>query len=62
MEPEGLLPHLKVPYTYLYTEPAQSSPYPQPHFLKIRLNITYTQSVSGGIINILGCGSTDYSG
>jgi hypothetical protein len=28
MEPEGSLPHSQVPTTYLYPEPAQSSPYP----------------------------------
>jgi hypothetical protein len=28
MEPEGLLPHSQVPTSYLYPEPAQSSPYP----------------------------------
>jgi hypothetical protein len=39
MEPEGSLPHSKVPATCLYPEPAQSSPYPTSYFLKIRLNI-----------------------
>jgi hypothetical protein len=28
MEPEGSLPHSQVPATCLYSEPAQSSPYP----------------------------------
>jgi hypothetical protein len=28
MEPEGLLPHLQVPTTCPYSEPAQYSPYP----------------------------------
>jgi len=28
MEPEGSLPHLQVPATCPYTEPAQSSQYP----------------------------------
>jgi hypothetical protein len=28
MEPKGLLPHSQIPATYLYPEPAQSSPYP----------------------------------
>jgi len=29
MEPEGSLPHSQVPATYIYPEPARSSPYPQ---------------------------------
>jgi len=29
MEPEGLLPHLQVPATCPYPDPARSSPYPQ---------------------------------
>jgi hypothetical protein len=29
MEPERSLPHSQVPATYLYPEPAKSSPYPQ---------------------------------
>jgi hypothetical protein len=37
MEPEGSLPHSQVPATYLYSEPAQSSPFP--HILKIHFNI-----------------------
>ena len=37
MEPEGSLPHSKMPATCTYPEPARSSPYPQ--FLKIHLNI-----------------------
>jgi hypothetical protein len=32
MEPEGSLPHLQVPTTCQYPEPAQSSPYPTSHF------------------------------
>ena len=39
MEPEGSLPHSQVPATCPYPEPAQSSPYPTSHFLKIHLNI-----------------------
>jgi hypothetical protein len=39
MEPEGSLPHSQVPTTCPYTEPAQSSPYPHTHFMKINLNI-----------------------
>jgi hypothetical protein len=29
MKPEGSLPHSQVPANYLYSEPAQSSPYPK---------------------------------
>jgi hypothetical protein len=39
MEPEGSLPHSQVPTTCLHPEPAQSSPQPTSHFLKIHLNI-----------------------
>jgi hypothetical protein len=39
MQPEGSLPHSKLPAKCLYPEPAQSSPYPTSQFLKIRLNI-----------------------
>jgi hypothetical protein len=39
MESEGSLPHSKVPATFIYPEPGQSSSYPTPHFLKIHLNI-----------------------
>jgi len=39
MEPESSLPHSQVPTTCLYFKPARSSQYPQPHFLKIPLNI-----------------------
>ena len=39
MEPEGSLLHSQVPATCPYPEPAQSSPYPTSHFLKIHLNI-----------------------
>jgi hypothetical protein len=39
MEPEGSLLHSQVPTTCLYTEAAQSSPYPHTHFLKISVNI-----------------------
>jgi hypothetical protein len=28
METESLLPHSQVPATFIYAEPAQSSPYP----------------------------------
>ena len=38
MEPEGSLPHSQMPATCPYSEPAQSSPYPTTHFLKIHLN------------------------
>jgi len=41
MEPEGLLPHLQVPATCPYPEPAQSSSCPTSHFLKIQLNIIF---------------------
>ena len=37
MEPEGSLPHSQVPATCPYPDSARSSP--QPHFLKIHLNI-----------------------
>jgi hypothetical protein len=39
MEPEGSLPHSQVPTTCPCPELDQSSPCPQPHFLKIHLNI-----------------------
>ena len=40
MEPEGLLPHLQVPASCPYPEPARSIPSPpHPNFLKIHLNI-----------------------
>jgi len=39
MEPESSLPHSQVPATCPCPEPAQSSPYPPSHFLKIHLNI-----------------------
>jgi hypothetical protein len=39
MELESSLPHSQVPVTCPYPNPAQSSPYTQAHFLKIRLNI-----------------------
>jgi len=39
MEPEGSLPHLKVPATCPYPEPARSSPCYTSHFPKIHLNI-----------------------
>ena len=41
MEPEGSLPHLKVPTTCPYPEQDQCNPCPPPpsHFLKIHLNI-----------------------
>jgi hypothetical protein len=39
MEPEGSLPHSRVPATCPYPEPARSSPYPTSHSLKIYLNI-----------------------
>jgi len=39
MEPEGSLPHLQVRFICPYPEPAQSSPSPTSHFLKIHLNI-----------------------
>jgi hypothetical protein len=46
MEPEVLLPHSQVPATCLYPSPAQSSAYPQSHFLNIRLYIIFP-STSG---------------
>jgi hypothetical protein len=40
MEPEGSLPHSKVPTTHSYPEPNWSSPHAlTSHFLKIHLNI-----------------------
>jgi hypothetical protein len=39
MEPEGSVPHSQVATTFLYPEPAQSSPYPTSHFIKIHINI-----------------------
>ena len=39
MEPVGLLPHLQVPATCPYSEPARSSHTTTSHFLKIHLNI-----------------------
>jgi hypothetical protein len=39
IEPECSLPHSQVPATCPYPEPAQSSPYPTFHCLKIQLNI-----------------------
>ena len=39
MEPEGSLPHSQVPATCHRSEPAQSSPRPPSHFLKIHLHI-----------------------
>jgi hypothetical protein len=44
MEPESWLPHSQVPATCLYPGPAQSSPYPISHFLKIHLNIILPSS------------------
>jgi hypothetical protein len=41
MEPEVSLPQSQVPATSLYPEPAQSSPTPTFHFLKIHLNIIH---------------------
>jgi hypothetical protein len=38
MKPEGSLPHSQVPAICSYSEPAQSSPYPTSHILKIYLN------------------------
>ena len=39
MEIEDSLPHSQVPAICPYTEPAQSSPYPTSHFLKIHIII-----------------------
>src|SRR5215470_3878867 len=39
MEPEGSSPHLQGPATCPYPQPAQSSPCPPSHFLKIHFNI-----------------------
>jgi len=39
MAPKSLLPHSQEPFTCLYPEPAQSSPLPHIHFLKIHLNM-----------------------
>ena len=39
MEQEGSLPHLQMPATCPYPQPARSSPCPTSHFLKIHLNI-----------------------
>jgi hypothetical protein len=39
MKPEDLLPHSQVRTTCLYTEPAQSSPYPHTPLHKEILNI-----------------------
>ena len=39
MEPKVSLPHSQVPATYPYPEPAQSTPCPTSHFLKIYLSI-----------------------
>src|SRR5215468_4113709 len=39
MEPEGSSPHSQGPATCPYPEPAQSSPCPPSHFLKIHFNI-----------------------
>ena len=39
MEPEGSIPHSRVPATCPYPEPARSSPYPKSYFLKIHLTI-----------------------
>jgi hypothetical protein len=39
MEPGGSLPHSQEPATCPYPEPAQSSPCPPSHFLKIHFNI-----------------------
>ena len=41
MGPKDSLPHLQVPATCPYPEPARSSPYPKPHFLKIHFNIIF---------------------
>jgi hypothetical protein len=40
MEPEGSLLHLQEPATCSYPEPAQSSPCPPSHFMKIHFKIT----------------------
>ena len=43
MEPEGSLPHLQVPATCPYPEPARSSPYPQmllPEDLSCLISVT----------------------
>ena len=39
MEPEGSLPHSRVPAICPYSEPARFTPCPTSHFLKIHLNI-----------------------
>jgi hypothetical protein len=39
MKPESSLPHSQLPATCLYPEPAQSSPHPTSHFLKIHPTI-----------------------
>src|SRR5215470_15419254 len=39
MEPGGSLPHSQEPATCPYPEPAQSSPCPPSHFVKIHFNI-----------------------
>jgi hypothetical protein len=36
MEPEGSSPHSQVPTTFLYPEPAHSSPYPTSYLLNSR--------------------------
>jgi hypothetical protein len=46
MDPEGSLPHSQVLPTCLYPEPAQSSPYPTSHFLKIHLSIIFPSTSS----------------
>ena len=48
MEPEGSLWHSQVPATCPYPELDQSSPCPQPHFLKIHLNIIHP-SIPGSL-------------
>jgi hypothetical protein len=39
IEPEGSLPNSQAPATFLYSEPAQPSPYPHILLLEIHLNI-----------------------
>jgi hypothetical protein len=45
MEPEGSLPHSQMPATCLYSEPAQSSPYP--HILLLEDNINMDLQEAG---------------
>jgi hypothetical protein len=54
MEPEGSSPHLQVPATCPYPEPARSSPYPHVTLLDVPFSLlkTYLIISSGPMLSV----------